>query len=613
MFNLFDEKKLVCDLYDKDDLELLLDNKFKFTRKYDMERCEKTVELNPIDWSHVPYGDDEWKFVFHRMDYCTDLCIETIKSNDMKYINKAKDLIFDFMSKETEFEKQSGLRTLDTGIRLTVWCKCLEYFEMYGMLSDEEYEQICESMEWQTRLLFKNYSPFQKFSNWGFMQCVGVLNAATRIEVEKEVFDFYEKTFYSHLRTQFLPDGMQWEQSTVYILEVATRMAQLSNPKYMTHEYYEVLKRAANAVYAFANCDDKTVLLGDGDRIDTVGFLQQIAYLTRDPKLLGYVAHKPLREEVYFEFGDTALSFFETYPNTSSDRLEFELSDSGYYSVKTDNNYLSFQNGNLGGGHGHFDNLHVNYSIDGKKILVDSGRHNYVEGYETRQYYKEVSSHNGFELENNIYEYAGAWGTKGRFMLTPIVKKVLEGITYMESSVHVDGTNCLRKVLYLPSGELVLIDTCNVDYKLNFITDYTNEIKQVDDTYIFGDDVKFTSFGGSKTIENCYVSPTYNTRKGAKKLVVKNEEEVVISAFTKKSTLVSKSEKIQYFYGVPGNPIYDALEAIEIKGDGYHYIIAHLPYEYGTGNSVLKYDDYIIYGSVIVYDVINEKATTFKY
>lgn len=42
--------------------------------------------------------------------------------------------------------------------------------------------------------------------------------------------------------------------------------------------------------------------------------------------------------------------------------------------------YLHFKCGSLGGGHGHFDKLHVDLSIAGEDVLIDSGRYTYVDG-----------------------------------------------------------------------------------------------------------------------------------------------------------------------------------------------------------------------------------------
>ncbi len=613
-YKLYKRDKLVEDLYDDKDLQLLLQNKFKFTRKYDMERCEETVSFEDIDWNFVPFGDDEWKWVFHRMDYCYDLCIETIKTNDDKYIIKAKQLILDFIKKNNANHKQAGLRTLDTGIRLIVWVNCLEQFERFDVITNDEYDLICVSIKWQSELLHDNFSLFQSFSNWGLMQCVGLLNAATIVDIDEQILEFYEQKFLSHLTTQYFDDGMQWEQSSVYTIEVSTRLASLVNAKYHTKQYYELLIKAANVIYGLGNVDNKTILLGDGDRIDTIGFVQHIAYLTKDEKLLQIASKHKLREEVYFEFGDSALTYFASIENSNKIvREDFNFSASGLYSIKDDQKYLSFQNGNLGGGHGHFDNLHVNFSLNNKKVLVDSGRHSYVEGEETRKYYKEVSAHNGFELDENIYEYAGAWGTRGKYMYTPIVKKIKNDITYMESSIHKDGVNCMRKLIYLPSGELVIIDTSNANYKLNFITDYENSICQTEENKYLIDDVKLTIINGTSKIEDCYVSPYYNTRKSSKKVTVENNEDVTISVFTNRDTTVEIDNKVKYFYGESQNKDTNTLQSICLKTAQSEYVIAHIPYEYGSNRGVLQYDgEQILYGSVLVYEINTKHITSFK-
>ncbi len=612
MYNLYNQIELQEDLYQRDDVALLLENKFKFTYKYDMERCEQVVAMDPINWAYVPFGDDEWKFVLHRMDYCISLCIETLKTGNAQYMQKAASLIFDFIEKNNQFSQQSGLRTLDTGIRLITWTKCLNYFKQYNILSDQQCEQISASMQWQTRLLYDNYSQFQHFSNWGLMQAVAVLNVAAGIEVEKEVLDFYETSFLSHLQTQFLSDGMQWEQSSVYVIEVVKRLLQLSNPKYMTSQYYQLLKKSAMAIYALGNYDQRTVLLGDGDRIDTIGIVQHIGYLTQDYQLLSLVVNEKLREEVYFEFGDRAYAFFKNLNIKASNEQSFNLEDCGYLSFKSEGNYLSFQNGNLGGGHGHFDNLHINYSRNKKRILVDSGRYSYVEGYDTREYYKQTSAHNGFELDKSGYQYAGAWATRGKLMLNSIVKKEMANIKYLESSIHDLGISCMRKIIYLPTAELIVIDTCNEQYKINWITDDSATVKQNDDHFQLATDTNLYVFGASTKKEECYISPWYNTRVKTSKIVAKNDDDVVISAFLDKHTKIRQNFEMTYFYGKSSKNCNNSLQVIEIENESYHYLVAHLPYDYGINNKVLHYQNQLLYGSMLVFDVRSNQSYVFK-
>lgn len=626
MYELLSEIKIIEDLYDDKTIELLLENKFVFTRKYDMERCEETVLNDPIDWHLVPFGDPEWKYVLHRMDYCSNLCMHSMKTDDLKYALKAKELIFDFIDKEVLEVEETSLRTLDTGIRLIVWEQCLRYFERLSCINDIEREIINEAIGIQTKMLYDKYTKFHDFSNWGLMQTVGLLNAAKLVKVDEEILDLYERKYYSHLETQFLNDGMQWEQSSVYLIEVATRLLSMTNDKYRTKEYYDCLTRAAKALWAITNVDGKTITLGDGDEIDCRGFIQSVAYLTRNQQLLSIDFGNTLFEEVYFEHGDAAYAFFKNNNNNNNlnnrktrvDRNEkYILDEAGLVTVKVEGHYLSFQNGNLGGGHGHYDNLHINYSYANCKVLVDSGRYSYVDGIETRKYYKDVCAHNGFELQENILEYESAWNQSGIFQYTPIYNKQLNGIEYFEGSIFKAGVFATRKLIYLPNKQLIVIDTCSDSFKVNYILDSSINPKPISDNEYDLGKSKLVCLNSNAKLEKCYVSPTYNTRIESSKVVVSKEGGVSINAFVAENTCVTMSAEITYHYQELLGDGDDVLDCIEISDGSEKYLIAHLPTEHGTNNSILNYNEKLVYGSLIVINcdrdnISNDTITVFK-
>lgn len=598
------------DLYIKEDLELLLTNTFKFTRKYDMEHCDVEVQNNPIDWGFVPFGDDEWKWVLHRMDYCIDLCIESIKTNDLKYALHSKQLIMDFIEQNNENRKSTKFRTLDTGIRLIVWDKCIAYFNTLNILSENEYNKICNSIQWQTQHLIDDYQEYHNFSNWGFMQAVGFLNSEKHINIKKENLKLYESRFLNHLKTQFYNDGIQWEQSSVYTMEVAIRMLQLNNPRYKTIEYYSLLEKVAKAMYALGDCDQKTILLGDGDRIDTIGFIQEVSYITRNKELLEIVAGSKLREEVYFNHGDDAYYFYKSLVRKPCVNGEYNFVDSGFYALKSSDRYLSFQNGTLGGGHGHFDNLHVNFSLNNQKILVDSGRYTYVDSYE-RKLFKSSKSHNGFSFEDEIYKYENPWDVGGKLNYTPITSKKIDNVVYLESSIHSGNMSAFRKMICLPEGDLIIIDTCNNKFDLNFITDFERKITIENEQYNIGES-KVQFFGGKAMVEECFVSPKYNVMRQSEKIRVSNVEPTVFSFFSNKNSEINKSTKIKMFqqekYKFPENQLY----CFDIKCSENEYCLAVLPYEYGRNNNILEFDGILVMGSIVVINMKTKTPYIFK-
>lgn len=610
MYYLYKTIELEEDLYIKEHIDQMLDNTFHFTRKYDMEHCAQEVNMYPIEWDLVPFGDDEWKWVLHRMDYCVDLCIESIKTDDPKYAEKAKSFIFDFIENNSENERQTKFRTLDSGIRLIVWSQCIEYLEYLELLSSDERHQIEQSIKWQVKHLVIDYQEYHDFSNWGFMQAVGVLNSAHITSIEKEYLEFYEKRFSNHLKTQFFDCGIQWEQSSVYTMEVALRMSQLNNPLYKTAEYYQVLITAAKALYALGNFDDKTILLGDGDRIDTLGFIQEIAFLTQNKELNQLVVGTKLREEVYFKHGDSAYVLHTSQTVESNSSNEYLSPDSGFYSYKTPGNYFSFQNGTLGGGHGHFDNLHINYSFNGEKILVDSGRYSYVDSLE-RKVLKSTESHNGIKMTNDTYKYLSSWDSKGKLQYTPLSSSEQNGVKYFESSVHTDNDSAFRKVLYLPNGELVIIDNCFRDFEVNFVCDYESNVEQVAGEYLIGN-TKANFWGAESIVENCYISPKYNELEKTKKIKLINEQNTIISFFTAKDTDVSLSEKVKIFQVEKYSNQESQIYCYDITGDDFNYCLAVIPFEFAGNNNILKYKEDLILGSVVLIDVNTNTYNIFK-
>ena len=63
-----------------------LNNTFTFTDKYEMERCTRPVTLSsPIDWDHIPFGDNEWCFALNRHTFLLALAKAYASSHEEKY------------------------------------------------------------------------------------------------------------------------------------------------------------------------------------------------------------------------------------------------------------------------------------------------------------------------------------------------------------------------------------------------------------------------------------------------------------------------------------------------------------------------------------------------
>lgn len=603
-------ENLIFDLYKKKDIERLLENEFVFSRKYDMEQCLKPISMNPIIWDYIPFDDEEWTWVFHRMEYCVDLCYETQKTGDLKYINHAKKLIFDFVENAMP---TCYLRTLDTGIRIISWLKFIKYADSLNLLSKTESQILNTSISDQINHLYEHYKGTDSISNWGAIQCVAVLKAEETIMIDDSILTFFENEYYNHLEQQFYKDGMQWEQSSVYIVEVTVKLLQMTNSKYQTEKYIEVLKKVFYALYSICDNDFNTITLGDGDVINVEGILQSIAFVTNSCDLIKFLKSPKVFEEVFYLYGEQAITYFSNnskYLNGISEYLTL-LENSSLLSNKNKQSYLTFQNGPVGGGHGHSDNLHVNLSINSQPILVDSGRYSYVNTYTDRQYFKDSTAHNGFIFEQEIIKYKDSWRSFSNFNYSPITFKKYTDFVHIASSIANNKNFAKRELINFENGDLLILNSSFSDYKINYILDNSINVTQLDD-FIALNDFKIYCFGENNRIEPCYISKHYNTKVESQLIQCSSINGQQIAFICNQSSLVEEDNSFSYIYNIEPNSIDDAMQMLKIKSNGKYYTIFYLPFENSINNSSIKYKDKLITGKLVIYNESEDKIDILK-
>ena len=96
-----------------------------------------------LDWNFTPNGDEEWVFMLNRHEYFEKLIAAYYFSNDEKYLDKLKELIFNWIE-NNEIKECGGqtIRTIDTGIRCFSWMKSLLHLIHENKLEDEEIEML---------------------------------------------------------------------------------------------------------------------------------------------------------------------------------------------------------------------------------------------------------------------------------------------------------------------------------------------------------------------------------------------------------------------------------------------------------------------------------------
>lgn len=533
-------------------IEKVFNNIFVFDKYFSAPDYDAGVEINPMNFEVEAFGDIEWTNVLNRMEYCIELCYYSDKTGKNKYAEKAKEFILLFASLYKGKCDNSKIRTLDTGIRLITWDKCIEYFQEKKMLTENELNLIIESITWQMKYLVTDFEEFQRLSNWGLTQSIGFLNCLKYVSIEREYIMFYEKIFNTHLDVQFYNDGMQWEQSMGYQNDVVIRMLELNNDTYINEKYVNVLEKACEVVNALTTIDGLSIPIGDGDEIDTNPLLQKVAIKLGKLELAKFDIKY---EDVHYQF---MYPNIEKYNNIicANEVQEYNFLETGLVVRKDSDNYFSFQNGPLGYGHGHFDNLHVNLAMNGNKILTDRGRYCYVSDNPKRKQYKWFESHNGPHLLSNEIEYIDSWTSSGYIENCPMYKRKHKISEYLQSMVRYDDKFASRECINILGKVCILIDYANDKSILNYTLYPGNELLKNNDNELLArsdDELKFENFNfkainsGSITINKSSISPKYLLEKETRCIQVKMpRNQKVISVFSNKDVKISGYNNYTY-------------------------------------------------------------------
>lgn len=442
----------------------LMMNIFTFTRDWDMEPCKTPYTLNPFGWTTSPNGDDEWIFMLNRMDYIPSLVEATILTDDLKYLNHAQALVLDWIQKHTPVESGPSTRTLDTAMRMNNWLDLLPYLHVYGRLDADTFLAIEKSLADQAAYLQNHYLTKYTLSNWGSIQtCVlakyfGWLGADADSDFKQWVQDEIQTQF----EIQVYPDGMHWEQSTMYHVEVLNYG--LKALPYVQNQawFRNVLDTMAYALYYQATPQNDIIAYGDTDRTPLAGVMGFCAYALANP-LYKSKAETILEFEIAYAYGMEAQDFFDGLETEVPLSLNYDGIDSGIFTTRSDwgpdAHFTMYTNGSLGSGHGHADNLHLSTYFKGQPVLVDPGRLTYREDNPKRMYLKGMESHNTVILDQNPTAVPDTSWTYSSFYkpLKNYVRHV-DGCHYYEGAVVAENYVHQRKVIVLDAGIWMVVD-----------------------------------------------------------------------------------------------------------------------------------------------------------
>ena len=400
----------------------LMHHTFTFNKTCDMQRCLTPYTLPVIDWNDHQNDDPEWCFMLSRMDYLDHLLLASLLTGDIAYADKAKEYILNWITAHPTIVSEPSTRTLDTGIRVMNWMEALPYLSMLHALTEDELTRITDSMFAQMQYLKENYLPKYKTSNWGSIQTCAIVSVLPFLRA-----DFLSDPLYQwaldemtlQFSIQVYPDGMHWEQSTMYHIEVLNYGMKAVH--YMGLHLQPCPSAVKEQVYALAKAlvgqltpSGEIETFGDSDRVCARDVLSRAALLFDDPTFR-FVGLDELDPESLYVLGVPAAQRYATLPASALQSMHYDGEDSGMYTLRSswdkDASFTMFTNGSLGSGHGHSDNLHLSACYQGDPVLIDSGRFTYREDHPLRVQLKGMAAHNGVMIDDKAYCVpSDSWG-----------------------------------------------------------------------------------------------------------------------------------------------------------------------------------------------------------
>lgn len=586
-------------------------NVFLFQLPWDMEQTQVPVAFSEeIKWDYVPDGDEEFVFQMNRHRHWICLGQAYVLTGDEVYARCFVRQLSDWIKKEpcrAEAGKTTW-RTLEAGLRVTYWIRAMALFADSPYLTDEVWQEFFGGIRVHADYLYQNpNTEFSRKSNWGVMENCG-LYAAGQILHERKYTQQAVCLLQDALDIQIMDDGMQWEQSYMYHNEVlmgfleVLRVAGLYHQTPFTDAEYEKIRRMVKVTMIARNPLGRQPMMGDSDDTDVRDLLTQAAWQFKDGRLKSG-AYPVLDFETIWLYPSAAFYCYQKLMEENEEESLFILKESGQVFFRSDGSesadWLHFVNGPLGGGHGHFDKLHLGLFLDGEEVLIDSGRYTYRE-IPLRYQLKAARAHNVPLADREEYgQSTGSWTVSALpvFFGNTVCRKgeflFLEGahFGYEEKGVLLKRRIlCIGHEIYIIADEFLGKEGILGSQFYHFSENISLRLSG-DGCEGKGKQARFlvTSFAGNREIdmklEKCPVSRHYNRLDETTELEIYVEDARTITTFLmkqKREKRVTVERKRLYAAAYDKDLEYSAGEGFVITSGSERYAVILMHQDLGN-------------------------------
>lgn len=601
-----------------------------FDSEWDMERSFTPVkwEIKNIKWFETPNADLEWLYMLARHNFLVDVALAYMLTEDEKYSDYLEEFLREFLKYNplNEFTKNYSWRTIDVGLRMVSWVKLLELNQYLPLLSKELTALIEKECLVQGKYLNGNLAISRGQSNWQILEIAGLYAASVVFEDNPTFKKWRENSWFyleKSLNLQVEADGIQREQSFMYhnevlyclleILQLANRTGDALNQTVVS--YGEKLAKASSI---FVKPNGLQDVYGDSDVEDMTGMLSYAEVILEEKEPLNEAASLlPIFTKLALGKGQYLIE--NKYFLQKAGHFFLQV---GIMVTKDETNYLLFKCGPLGGGHGHDDLLHFDYTFKGQDILIDAGRYTY-DWNKGRLPFKEAKAHNTIIVDGkNFNQHTDPWNSLKT--ATPFNQKYVqkEDVSYFEGG-HLgyfdlsDPVIVNRKLLHFKEGYTLISDEyfCQKEHEITTRFHFATQNLKIVDAAFAANDLNFSLNSSNEDaqflIEEKEVSSYYNERHFAKSALVKKQ----ITGTSVASYLLYPTNLVITFKKIP---IYaedilledNICEAFKLElAEGKTQIIILQHQEVNFGRRAYQVEGNYYYGRVIVIDNPGENET----
>lgn len=492
LFSIEDAEKYNCDAIFKEAEKTM--NHDIFGWKFDGE----------IDYLFNPTTetsrDNEWSWSLFRTIYWQPLARAYAVNKDEKYFREFIHEMKQFNEvwpadkyiEDHTFEVKTPFpghawRTIESGIRIyTTWLPCFEIFRHSKEWKCEDLAEFLLAIRNHALFLMGHYSNHDRSSNWLSMEASALYQIGVMFPEFSEAKEWrdtgYERVMHEVMYC-FSDSGVHMEKTPIYHLVAAIAFMQairISEINGIVIAPYakEIITRAAEYVMSLIKPDLSTPMIGDADRDDLTTVRSDTSIY--EGMNLSFFPDDLNELRAFFRYmynwtGKEEFLYFASlrHEGKAPEKLDWAFREEGIFVVRSNwsdsADYGLMHSVKLERGerstHSHNDSGHVDVTLKGEDILVDSGRFIYRSSIwkDWRAYFCSALAHNTLYVDDhemgevpNVTRVRGVRAICNSFGEDKGVKVI--DISHNGYVFISDPVFHRRKLFILPNHKAVIVD-----------------------------------------------------------------------------------------------------------------------------------------------------------